>query len=59
MHAPITKSLMNETVITPRNPCETSWDSCRRHFQQEFALVILRAKSRFKSAMSEWLEALF
>ena len=32
--------------------------SCLQHFKKEFALVILRAKARFKSPMSIWLEAL-
>jgi hypothetical protein len=33
-------------------------DSCLRHFKSEFALVILRAKARFKSPMSKWLDNL-
>ena len=33
-------------------------DNCYAHFKREFALVILRAKSRLKQPMTEWLEAL-
>ena len=33
-------------------------DQCFRHFQKEFSLVILRAKSSIKEPMSSWLEAL-
>ena len=32
--------------------------SCLDHFKKEFAMVILRAKDRFKSSMSAWLEAI-
>ena len=32
--------------------------SCVQHFKKEFAIVILRAKPRYKSQMSLWLEAL-
>ena len=30
---------------------------CKMHFKHEFALVIRRAKARYKDAMSQWLEA--
>ena len=32
--------------------------NCLQHFKKEFALVILRAKVRFKAHMTSWLEAL-
>jgi len=35
---------------------QPSQDQCRRHFDKEFALVILRAKSSIKQHMSSWLE---
>jgi hypothetical protein len=35
-----------------------SVNTCFRNFKKEFALVILRAKSRHKVAMLQWLEAL-
>jgi hypothetical protein len=31
---------------------------CFRRFKNEFSLVILKAKTRHKTAMLEWLEAL-
>jgi hypothetical protein len=33
-------------------------DACLNNFKKELALVILRAKSRYKVHMSEWLESL-
>ena len=35
---------------------QPSQDHYRRHFDKEFALVILRAKSSIKEHMSSWLE---
>ena len=32
--------------------------ACRRHFKSEFALVILRAKVRYQTSMSLWLDNL-
>ena len=35
----------------------SSPSNCLQNFRKELALVILRAKSKYKTAMSEWLEA--
>jgi hypothetical protein len=37
---------------------QPSLEACFRRFKNEFALVILRAKARYKRTKSEWLEAL-
>ena len=37
---------------------QPSHQNCRHHFFKEFALVILRAKPRYKNSMLLWLEGL-
>ena len=36
---------------------QPSVEAFLQHFREQFALVILRAKARFKDSMSSWLEA--
>ena len=42
----------NDLIFKGEQP---SIDACYRHFKKEFALVILRAKTRHKEHMLEWL----
>ena len=55
--------LMSWSIWTQRNDqifkgIQPSSDSCLQHFKKEFALVILRAKTRHKENMSLWLDTL-
>ena len=45
----------NDLIFINIQPSPTS---CLNFFKQEFALVILREKAKYKERMSLWLEAL-